>query len=369
MKSGQGYVFAAACLGTAIASWPLPVAAQNAERDPAAAQALFDEGRALMRAQRYAQACLKLAESQNLDPGIGTQFHLADCYEREGKLASAWASFLEVASQARASGHAEREELALKRAAKLEPRLPRLKVVVPDSAQSEGLQIRRNGIPVRAAQWDSWLPVDPGEHELSVSAPGRRPSVQRIHVQEGTRASLEIPGLETTADLPEVRPPSVPASASSTRQAARASTPKPPASSAGGAASPMPPADAGASQASSGISPWVIGLGAVGVVGLGTGAVFGLLAQRKYDDSKNFCNARDENRCSERGVESRDDAFALGNVSTAAFIVGGAVLAGAGVLWLTAPDAKTAHARGVRNLRAGVHASSERAALIVQGQL
>ena len=61
------------------------------ERDPAAAQALFDQGRDLMRQNKHAEACPKLAESNRLDPAIGTLFHLADCYEQSGRVASAWA--------------------------------------------------------------------------------------------------------------------------------------------------------------------------------------------------------------------------------------------------------------------------------------
>ena len=53
--------------------------------DKAAAQSLFDEGRRLMGEAKYADACPKLAESQKLDPGVGTQFHLADCYEHLGQ--------------------------------------------------------------------------------------------------------------------------------------------------------------------------------------------------------------------------------------------------------------------------------------------
>ena len=88
-------------LAAAVALFAAPLHAQ--QRDPAAAQALFDEATKLTKQGRYPEACEKLAESNRLDPGIGTQFHLADCYEQSGRFASAWAGFLDVASQARAS--------------------------------------------------------------------------------------------------------------------------------------------------------------------------------------------------------------------------------------------------------------------------
>src|SRR6185436_9479039 len=90
-------------------AWLAAPMARAAGGDAATAQALFDQGRALMSEKKYSEACPKLAESQRLDPGMGTLFHLADCYEGSGKVASAWAAYLEVASLAAASGQTERE--------------------------------------------------------------------------------------------------------------------------------------------------------------------------------------------------------------------------------------------------------------------
>src|SRR6186713_1130212 len=118
--------------------------ARGQERDPAAAQALFDQARELIKQKKFVEACPKLQESNRLDPGIGTQFHLADCYEQSGRVASAWALFLDVASQARASGQLDREKAAQKRADNLQPRLPKLVVTVPEASKTPGLEIRRN---------------------------------------------------------------------------------------------------------------------------------------------------------------------------------------------------------------------------------
>ena len=51
------------------------------EVDEAAARVLFGEGRKLAAAGDYAAACPKFEESFRLDPGIGTGFNLADCWE------------------------------------------------------------------------------------------------------------------------------------------------------------------------------------------------------------------------------------------------------------------------------------------------
>ena len=62
------------------------------------ADALFDEGLKAMDAGDHAAACAKFGESQRLDPAAGTLLHLGNCYEKVGKTASAWATFLDAAA-------------------------------------------------------------------------------------------------------------------------------------------------------------------------------------------------------------------------------------------------------------------------------
>lgn len=97
----------------------LPFGAHAAEADSASAEALFREGKRLMDAGRYPEACPKLAESYRLDPATGALLATALCYERAGRLASAWAAYTEAAARAKQEGSVDREEIARDKAAEL----------------------------------------------------------------------------------------------------------------------------------------------------------------------------------------------------------------------------------------------------------
>src|SRR5271154_3787145 len=78
---------------------PVPATAAADEPSPAntvLAETLFREGKELMAAKQFDAACPKLAESNRLDPGIGTLLALALCHEGEGRIASAWIEFTDV---------------------------------------------------------------------------------------------------------------------------------------------------------------------------------------------------------------------------------------------------------------------------------
>src|SRR5687768_6154338 len=84
----------------------------SAQGDKATAEALFAEGRRLMSSGDFKTACPKFAASQKLDPGLGTSLNLADCYEKSGKTASAWAEFRDAAAAAHRVGSKDREQVA-----------------------------------------------------------------------------------------------------------------------------------------------------------------------------------------------------------------------------------------------------------------
>ena len=96
--------------------------------DDAAAKALFDQGKTLFAEGKYGEACAKLEASFKLSALSSTRGLLGVCYEKVGKLASAWAAYRDSAAIADRQGHAERAQAARDKAAELEPKLAKLAI-------------------------------------------------------------------------------------------------------------------------------------------------------------------------------------------------------------------------------------------------
>ncbi|HMA95899.1 MAG TPA: hypothetical protein VKP30_24595, partial [Polyangiaceae bacterium] len=144
-----------------MSSQSLPALGQRGSETSAAAEDLFTRGKQLLDKKQYRDACLKLEESQRLDPAIGTLLYLGFCYERIGKDASAWSTYRAAQSAANQAGQARRAQIAQRRAERVEPRLARL-VINLSSVAPEGLRITRNGVELGTASLGQAVPVDPG---------------------------------------------------------------------------------------------------------------------------------------------------------------------------------------------------------------
>ena len=147
--------------------------ADGTEPSAQIAQALFDDGRALMDGGRYAEACPKFAESHRIDPAGGTLLNLALCHELEGKTASAWTEFRDALSIAIRDQRRDRQDLAEQHIIALAPKLVRLTIVVPEAVASTEPEITFDRARLPSAAWNTTLPVDPGMHRLAVVTPGR----------------------------------------------------------------------------------------------------------------------------------------------------------------------------------------------------
>jgi hypothetical protein len=321
-----------ACVGVCV----IPAEARADTGDVVAAEALFRSGKDLLAAKDYAHACPKLAESFRLDPATGTLLALAICHERDGKLASAWGEYSDVASRSKAEGRTDREVAARSKVEELQSQLSTLTIVVPDAAQVPGLEVKRGGTAIVPAWFGTPVPVNGGPVSIDATAPGKKPRHGEITLApNGDRQSVTIDPLED-ATAPAVAVVPVPATTAATVPTATATTaPAAPAAPAATSA-PRSVTDGGKSEPTPdrpALSPLqVTGLfaGAVGVVGLGLGTFFAVQASNKNNDSQGEC---DGDTCTETGAKDRKDALTDGNIATGMFI-GGGVLTAAGVAFV-----------------------------------
>src|SRR5262249_40313674 len=103
-----GYVAALVLLHGAARAQPADAGAK------AAAEVLFREGVKALEAGNLGLACTKLEGAVTLTHGeaLGGMLYLARCYEKQGKTASAFGLFSEVATKARGLGQKERADEA-----------------------------------------------------------------------------------------------------------------------------------------------------------------------------------------------------------------------------------------------------------------
>jgi hypothetical protein len=166
------------------------------------AEDLFRRAKALMTDNKFREACPLLEESDRLDPQMGTLLNLAICHENIGKIASAWGEFRAVEQQARAANREERVKLAHERASKLEPRLARVKILVPSDVRVPGLVVKVDGEAKAEALWPG-IAVDPGTRAIDVSAPGKKPATLKVRVDdEGIVVPVTLPKLEDAPVAP-----------------------------------------------------------------------------------------------------------------------------------------------------------------------
>jgi hypothetical protein len=259
-------------------------------RDPAAGEALFQEGRRLMKARDFAAACPKFEESQRLDPAAGTLLNLADCEEQLGRAASAWQHWLAAADQLPAGD--KRRATALARASAIEKTVARLSVSLAPSAPANAF-VKRDGVVLGSGSLGVPLPVDPGRHVIVVSATGREDRETEVTLRAKEQRTLLVEA-GPVSDTPLSK--------------ANADHPSNTSAASAGVWSRTDSGDATA-HASPGRRPPIAGyaLLGVGVAGVGIGTYFGLSALAARRDAEAACPEAGSSRlCSVAASEALD---------------------------------------------------------------
>jgi serine/threonine-protein kinase len=257
-----------------------------------------------------------------VEQGIGTMLYLAECYEKRGMTASAWATFREASSRAAAANQNDRAEIGRKRAERLERALSKLTLEVPASQRVPGLELLRNGTPVNEGVWGLPLPVDPGDQRIEARAKGFASwsSVVRV-APDGANEKVTIPAL--TPLPPESSPVTL----------------APPAQGASPAAG-APDAGAVATGPSGRMSaPRVISLalGAASLALLGVGTGYGITAVVKNNHAEDHCPFDHGHGCYSTGKDLSDDAHHAARIANGTLLAGGILLVASAIVFFSAP--------------------------------
>jgi hypothetical protein len=269
------------------------VHAQDVQQQ-AEGRARFEEAMELMRKRSFERACELFEQSFALAADMTTAFRMAECFEQIGKMGAAWHYYSEVAEAAAGAGMDERRDYAKKRAEALAPKLGRLRVNVPDNVASiDDLLVTIDERNLSRSLWNHELRVDPGEHEISASAPEHEPWSQTVDIENATDDAAVTLALRR-------RPP--------------------------------PPVDEPESESLWVPPSWIgIALTSVGAAGVVTGLVVGGIAKSNHDESLDFCVER---ACRDEGLALQDEAIAQGEAATVVFTIGAIALATGAGFWL-----------------------------------
>jgi hypothetical protein len=297
------------------------VVAGRASAVSPAADAAFQEGRRLLAAGQTDEACVKFGESFALDASSGTLMNLALCHEKQEKLATAWSEYLDAARLAREQGRPDRAEVANVKASLIEPRVPKLTPTAPHPLP--GLRVEIDQRTFGEGAPDVAVPIDPGSHQLTASAPGHLPWTMTFEIKAGEARRVEIPALDPKPVV-----------------AARAAlTPEVPPPAGSSVAPPVETltAPAESTERSSPTLGWI--LTGSGALLLGTGTVFGILSLSDYHSADSLCPTHQS--CDTAAVSKRNSAETAAWVADVTLGVGTAAAAVGGyLLWKHHREAK-----------------------------
>lgn len=214
-----------------------------------------------------------------------------------------------------------REDCA-QRLAEIEAALPTLVFVAKDGDGNDlrDVRVSMDGEDLATSDGTA-VAINPGDHAFTFTKDGLPSSARDVVVHEGDKNRR----IQVTLAEPKPAPPPEPVAHTQ-------------------------PANVGSGGKETtgllGLSPGAerglgLGIGIAGVIGLGAGTVFGLVAKSTYDRAFRECNGM-ANGCDASGAADYKTATQQAGISTAAFIAGGALTAAGVILYVVTPSSSGA---------------------------
>jgi hypothetical protein len=224
-----------------------------------------------------------------------------------------------------------------KRAAELIAQIPTIVFLAKDGAGHDVVTVKvwMDGVAIGDRLDGTPIPIDPGQHEFRFETAGQPALDQSFVISEGQKDRRETVTLGG-------------GDSGSGAIASPVQAPPPPSN----VTPPREPAPAATSPAS-GQRIAGVAVGAVGLVGLGLGAVFAGLAASDWSSAKAYCAgmpASCTTRTSSTGVQDENSASTMATLSTVSFIAGGVLAAGGVIVFLTAPKRPSSEGTTARRI-------------------
>jgi len=239
----------------------LPAAATPVQREQA--QSRFMRGKELMSKKRYEEALAEFRASRDIVASPNSRLELARCLVAMGNWIAAYAELGRTAIEAKElmsedNRYRRAYDAAMAERAEVEPKLGFVSLTVQNP--SEATRVLVGGEEIRRAAWGEPVPLQAGATDIVVETPGRQPVRRSVTLAAGEKTALAIDAQSGEPDAPP----------------APARPPEPP---------PAP------RQPETWKRTGAYVAGGVGVLGLATFAVFGLMARSTYDDLNGACPA------------------------------------------------------------------------------
>ena len=244
----------------ALADGVLPDVATPVQREQA--QSRFARGKELLARKQFDQALVEFRASHDIVSSPNTRLEIARCLRASGKLVAAYAELGRTAVEAKElvaqdNRYQRAYDSATAERAEIEPKLGFVTLTVQNATDETKVQI--GGEEIRRAAWSEPAPVAPANSEIVVSTPGHAPVRRTVSLAAGQKQALTIDALSGDA-------------------------------TAAAAAPPPPPAPEASEGAGPSLRTWAYVAGGVGVAGLATFGIFGLMAKSTYDDLNSACH-------------------------------------------------------------------------------
>jgi hypothetical protein len=286
------------------------------------------EGKKALKEKRYDDAVKALQQAVDLDPNPQARLDLAEALIADSKLLEASRVLHAVADALPNPSTTKLQEAAKKSLSEIEPRIPWLQIDVIGPEEGTA-SVKVDGKEVDAT---SEVPLNPGEHKITVSAEGFATAKRNVELEEGVHDTKKIKlkkkvtksedGEDAEGVKPEGKPEGKPED-------------KPEGSRSGGD---------GASSIFSPSHPKfpAVAIAGAGVAFLIVGAATGGAALSQTNSiRKNDCLLVKANTytCPPSAQDDINAAKRMGNASTATLIIGGIGVATGAVLFFVLPDA------------------------------